>query len=75
MRLRLLPEFGPSRLAALTLVDLQDFADRLVTEGRSASTIQCTFLPLRAIYKRALGRGEVAVNPTRGLATARDPRT
>jgi len=25
-------------------------------------------MPLRAIYKRALGRGEIAVNPTTGLA-------
>ncbi len=26
-----------------------------------------TLLPLRAIYRRAVARGEVSVNPTRGL--------
>jgi integrase len=31
------------------------------------STIRNTFLPLRAIYRRAAARGEVAINPTAGL--------
>jgi integrase len=33
----------------------------------SASTIQVALLPLRAIFRRALGRGELAVNPCTGL--------
>src|SRR5581483_5281369 len=39
-----------------------------VTAGRSPSTIRNALLPLRAIYRRALQRGDVAVNPTVKLA-------
>jgi len=49
------------------MTDLQDLVDQLVAEGLSASTIVVTLLPLRGIYKRALKRGEVAINPTTGL--------
>ena len=35
--------------------------------GLGPSTIRNTLMPLRAIYRRAVARGEVAVNPTRGL--------
>jgi integrase len=67
MRLRVLPELGAVRLADVRRPDLQDFADRLLAEGLNASTIQVTLLPLRAIYRQALGRGELAVNPCDGL--------
>ncbi|HWF74405.1 MAG TPA: tyrosine-type recombinase/integrase, partial [Solirubrobacteraceae bacterium] len=67
LRLRILPEFGRVKLGELTRVDLQDLIDRLVATGFSASLVGVTFLPLRAIYKRAISRGEVAVNPTTGL--------
>lgn len=55
------------RLAAITTGDLQDLADRLLATGRDASTIRNTFMGLRALFRRALVRGEVAVNPTSGL--------
>jgi integrase len=58
------PVFGRLRLTALTTNMLQDFVDRAVAAGQSPSTIRNTLLPLRAIYRRALQRGEVAVNPT-----------
>lgn len=67
LRLRVLPELGRVKLAELTLTDLQDFVDRLVASGLNASTIGVSLLPLRAIYKRAVARGKVAVNPTTGL--------
>src|SRR5581483_2518014 len=44
--------------------DLQDFVDRQVAAGRAPSTVRNSLLPLRAIYRRALQRGEVALNPT-----------
>jgi integrase len=47
--------------------DLQDLADRLLAEGLDASTIRNAFLPVRALFRRAVARGEVAVNPTAGL--------
>jgi integrase len=43
---------------------LQDLADQLAANGLSASSIRNTILPLRAIYRRAHNRSEVAVNPT-----------
>jgi integrase len=46
---------------------VQDYADRLLAEGFDPSTIRNTLTPLRAIYRRALARGEVTINPTTGL--------
>jgi integrase len=62
-----LPVFGSRRLTAISRVMLQDFADRLVASGLSASSVRNAILPLRAIYRRALNRDEVAVDPTRKL--------
>jgi integrase len=64
---RVLPELGSLRLSALTRVDVQDYADRLLAEGLDPSTIRNTIMPLRAIYRRSLARGEVTINPTTGL--------
>jgi integrase len=64
---RIVPELGAHKLSAITRVDLQDFADRLNAKGLDPSTVRNTLMPLRAIYKRAMERGEVAVNPTAGL--------
>lgn len=43
---------------------VQDLADRLLAEGLDASTVKNTLNPLQAIYRRAVSRGQVAVNPT-----------
>ena len=67
MRLRVLPEIGGVRLTSLTRVDLQDLADRWLAKGLDPSTIRNTLMPLRAIYRRALSRGEVSLNPTTGI--------
>lgn len=64
---RVLPELGGARLADIRRIDLQDFADRLCADGLDASTVRNTLMPLRAIFRRALARGDVAVNPTTGL--------
>jgi integrase len=71
LRLRVLPELGNSKLATISRPDLQDFTDRFLAQGLSGSTVQCTLLPVRAIYRRALDRGEVAINPTAGLRLPR----
>ena|SRR5579862_553779 len=65
---RLLPRFGQQQLSAITPVMLQDFVDELLAAGRSASTIRNALLPLRAIYRRALQREQVATNPTLNLS-------
>ena len=64
---RVLPELGGLRLSEFRRVDLQDFADRLCAHGLDPSTVRNTLMPLRAIFRRAVARGEVAVNPTSGL--------
>ena len=67
LRRRILPAFGGYRLSDVRHVDVQDFADQLVAEELSPSSIRNTLLPLRVIYRRALARGEVGVNPTAGI--------
>src|SRR5215210_9326770 len=64
---RVLPELGAARLSDIRRIDLQDFADRLCADGLDASTVRNTLMPLRAIFRRALARGDVAMNPTTGL--------
>jgi integrase len=61
---KLLPELGRVRLSAISRNDLQDLIDRMIAAGRSPSTIRNTILPLRAIYRRAIDRDQLAVNPT-----------
>jgi integrase len=68
LRRRVLPEFGQMRLSSLTRTMVQDFADSLVGEGRSPSAVRNAILPLRAIYRRAIDRGEVDLNPTLKLS-------
>ncbi len=67
LRLRVLPELGNRKLSEIRRRDVQDLADRLLGQGLDPSTIRNTLMPLRAIFRRALARGDVAVNPTRGL--------
>jgi integrase len=67
LRLRVLPALGDALLSDIQRNDLQDFVDGMVGKGLSPSTIDCTLNPLRAIYRRAVSRGELAVNPTREL--------
>lgn len=69
LRLRILPVLGRHKLSEITRDDLQDLVDRMVATGNSASSVQVTMLPLRAIYGRACGRSDsgITVNPTSGL--------
>jgi integrase len=64
---RLLAELGGIRLSEVRRADLQDVADRMLGNGADPSTIRNALMPLRAIYRRHLARGDVAVNPTAGL--------
>lgn len=67
MRREVLPELGSAQLSELRRGDLQTFADRLLARGLSPSAVQVTLLPLRALYRRAIARDELAVNPCTGL--------
>lgn len=67
LRLRVLPALGDRRFTEIRRTDMQDLADKLVSEGHAPSTVSCTFTPLRSMYRRAANRGEVAVNPCDGI--------
>lgn len=65
--LHVLPRFGGVPLDELRRADLQDLVDEMIATGRSASTVANAIKPVRAIYRRALDRDEVGINPTTGL--------
>jgi integrase len=67
LRQRILPALGAARLSEIKRVDLQDLVEELLVEGLAASTIRNVVMPLRSIYRRAISRGDVVVNPTVGL--------
>ena len=58
-----------AKLADMRREGVQDLADRLVAEDNYASTIRNALMPLRAILRRAIARGEVAVNLATGIAS------
>jgi integrase len=64
---RLRPEFGAARLSDLRRNDVQDFAETLLADGLDASTVRNVLMPLRVVYRRAVRRGDVLVNPTMDL--------
>ena len=66
-RWRIEPELGHYKLSAVTHNDVQDLVDQLVAQDLAASTIGTTVNVLRNIYRLALKRGEVAVNPTTAI--------
>jgi integrase len=67
LRIRILPELGAFRLSDLQRPDVQDFVDRMVAGDLDPSTVRNTVTALRAICRRALARGEIALNPTSGV--------
>ena len=67
MRREVLPRLGSVRLSELRRHDLQDLADELLAGGLSPSSINVTLLPVRATFRRAISRGEIAVNPCSDL--------
>lgn len=71
LRLRVLPALGEHRLSDVRRLDVQDLVDRMLRDGHSASTINNTLDPLRAIFRYALRRELVAVNPCADLDVPR----
>jgi integrase len=64
LRDRILPALGAVKLSEIQRRDVQDLADRMLAQGLDPSTIRNALMPLRVIFRRAVARGEVAVNPT-----------
>lgn len=65
------PELGAHRLTDVRRADVQAMVDRWAVGGVSASTIRNTLDPLRAIYRRAVMRDRVGINPTVNLDVPR----
>jgi integrase len=63
----LLDELGPKRLADIGRNDLQDVIERMLGWGLDPSSIRNTMNALRPVFRRAVNRNELIVNPTRGL--------
>lgn len=66
-RLRINPVLGAHRLEAIRRADLQALVDHWAAEGMSPATIRNTLDPVRTIYRRALVRDLVTINPTTNL--------
>jgi integrase len=64
---RLRQTFGNRKLTDLHRNDVQDYAEELLSEDLDPSTVRNVLMPLRVLYRIAIRRGEVAVNPTHDL--------
>jgi len=62
-RLRILPAFGTRRLGDLRRRDVQALIDRMAADGLDGSTIRNAIDPLRVVFRRAITREFVTVNP------------
>ena len=67
LRVRAKPVLGHLRLSEVTTRDVQGLVDGLVKKNLAPATIDAAVTPLKAMYRRAVGRGEVRVNPTLGI--------
>ena len=67
LRHHVVDDLGARRLSDVARRDVQGLVDRLLGAGLDASTIRNAIMPLRVIYRRALTRDEIVVNPTVGL--------
>ncbi len=63
----LLDLLGAVKLSEVSRLDLQDIADRMLADGLDPSTIRNTLMPVRAIFRRAVARGDITVNPTTAI--------
>jgi integrase len=68
---RIDPEFGASRPSELRRADVQAMIDRWAASGLAPSTIRNSLDPLRALYRRAVARDRVAINPMTNLEVPR----
>jgi len=72
LRLRVYPGLGGARLSDVRRRDVQDLVEHLLGKGHTPSTVRNTIDPLRSIFRRAVRREDVAVNPTHDLEVPAD---
>jgi integrase len=66
-------ELGPHKLAEIRRADVQALVDGWSAAGWGPSSIRNGLDPLRTIYRRALARDQVAVNPCAGVQVPASP--
>ena len=62
-----LDEIGARRLADIDRNDLQSHVERMLGWGLDPSSVRNTINALRPVFRRAVNRGDLLVNPTTGL--------
>ena len=67
LRAYVVPALGGWKLSQIQRRDVQDFVDDLRKQGLSASTIANILDPLRVIFRRAIRRDEISIDPTDNL--------
>ncbi|HET7485311.1 MAG TPA: site-specific integrase [Solirubrobacterales bacterium] len=72
LTLRVLPEFGQLSLSELSRAEVQRFVDDMLARDLAPSTIRNTLNPLQAIYRHAVRRDMVGLNPTREVELPAD---
>jgi integrase len=63
----ILPDLGAAKLHDLRRQDIQRLVDALARGEIEPATVRNALLPLRAICRRALSRGDIQANPTTGI--------
>ena len=64
---KVLPTLGHLKLGDVRRTDMQEIADKLTAKGLAASSVQNAIDPIRVIYRRAIQRDMVSLDPTAGL--------
>jgi integrase len=67
LRRYVLPDFGASKLSEIRRGDLQRLSDRLIGQGLSGSKVRNVITAVKTVYRWAIDRELVGVNPTTGL--------
>ena len=67
MTLRVLDDLGSVKLSDVQRADIQGIAEEMLAKNLDPSTIRNAIMPLRVVFRRALARGEIAVNPTTAI--------
>lgn len=67
LRLRVYPTLGDEPIAEIRRSDVQELVDSLRAGGLAPATVQAAVTPLKSIFRWAIGRGRLTVNPTTEL--------
>jgi len=61
------PALGSARVSEVRRRDVQNLAEAILATGADPSTVRNALMPLRVVFRRAILRQEITVNPTMGI--------